>query len=156
MAEPAFETARDPREIHQRVLDVTGRALMTREFDAFSAHFHLPQQVDSFDGLILVETPERLRQLFDGICTYYRDQGVTELVRTSLEASFQRPDKINCTHESRLLRGNTLVNAPFCAFSVLIWTETGWKVSFSQYAIADAPVLNVALTGNTRSGAPTS
>ncbi|KPP92530.1 MAG: Serine/threonine protein kinase involved in cell cycle control [Rhodobacteraceae bacterium HLUCCA08] len=138
----------DPRDIHQLLLDVTGRALMAGDFDAFARHFTLPQQIDSFEGLLLVKDSDQLRVVFDGVCAHYRSHGVTEMVRTSTEAAYQGADKITCTHESRLYRGETLIHAPYSAFSVLVRTGDGWKVSFSQYAITDAPDLNAALAGH--------
>lgn len=155
-------TSDDPaRAIHDDLLAQTGAALISGDFDLFSACFLLPQTVDTFDGRKLIETIEDMREVFSSVRSYHRKRNVTDIVRRSTEASFRDDETIVAVHTSRLLSGSQLIGEALSAFSIIKRTSDGWKVASSQYAVLDDPALSAALIGpqayeaSNRSGTPT-
>ncbi|MEL7211591.1 MAG: hypothetical protein AAGK92_02945 [Pseudomonadota bacterium] len=136
-----------PKDISNDLLERTGAAMLSGDFDAFADCFELPQEMDTFHGRNLVETREDLRAIFDAVRQYYRSMGVTGMARHCVEAAYVDPDTVQATHQSRLLAGAELVLTPYPALSVLKQRGGVWRVASCQYAISDAPDLNDALAG---------
>jgi hypothetical protein len=137
------------------LLEQTGNALVSGDFEKFVKYFHLPQEMETFEGLNLVSTPAELRKVFDAIRLMFQREGITQLVRHIVEARYTDENTIKSTHETRLLNGTTLVQQPFPTFSTLSRRE-GWQVKSAQYAIADSPQYNAALLGRTKPRDPNS
>ena len=135
------------RDVSEHLLERTGRAIMAGDFAGFAACFALPQEIDTFVGPRKIETLEELEATFKDVGRHYRSLGVTQLVRHCVDARFRDEDTVESTHETRLLNGDILAQAPFPVFSILKRTDEGWKIASGQYAIADAPAHNAALNG---------
>lgn len=126
-------------DVSEYLLEKTGRALMTRDAPLFRSCMSLPQYIETFEGRVLCETPQYLDQIFYSVVDYLRKGGVTELVRHCVAAEFRDPNTVEATHEARLLAGTQVIQPAYPVFSVLKRFEDGWKITYSMYAIADAP-----------------
>jgi hypothetical protein len=144
MSDRLLTTARD---VSEYLLEKTGEAMLAGDMDAFAQNFLLPQDIDTFDGRLRVDTVEEVKEVARNVRAHFMSKGVTEMVRHCIDAHFRDEKTVEATHETRLLSGTQLVQAPFPVFSVLKHTETGWKIASSQYAITDEPAHNAALTG---------
>lgn len=139
-----FKTA---HEVSEHLLERSGTAMLSGDFDTFASCFELPQEMDTFHGRNLVETRDELRTIYDSVRQLYRSHGVTDMARHCVEAVFVNADTVRATHQARLLSGTELVLGPFWAMSVLRRDGDVWRVASCQYAINDAPDLNDALAG---------
>jgi len=124
-------------EIAQNLLDKSGAALASGEFEDFLACMIVPHSVETFDGLQIIETEEDLQGVFEGVRDQLNRLGVVEPVRHILDASFNADGTISCTHETRLVANNQLVQAPFPVFSQLRKERNEWKIASGLYAIDD-------------------
>ena len=130
--------ASDPRAIHQDLLDRTGKAYATGDFDGFAACFLLPQDVATHDGTRRLETRDDLRAMFASLRAFLAERGATHLARVNVAAEFTGPDTISATHHSRLMAGDAVIQTAYPAHSILKRHDGTWKVAFSQYAVPDA------------------
>lgn len=142
----------EPLAIAQALLDKTGKALMSGDATAMAECFSLPMSMGTFNGSVTIETVAQLEERFASVRNHYRQIGVTDLVRHIIAVEQIDADTIHGSHESRLLAGNTLVQNPYTSFSVLKRIGTDWKITFSQYAIADSDKHNSALVGEPNQG----
>jgi hypothetical protein len=133
------------RNVASILLERTGDALLTGDFELFHPCFLLPQEVQTFEGRRMIKNKEDLRQLFDGVRAFHRKSNITQLVRNCVEASFLDPDTISSTHESRLLRGAELIERPYPVHSILKRVGMDWQIVSSEYAVPDIPDLVEAL-----------
>ena len=92
-------------------------------------------------------TPQDGRETFKAVCAHNAELGVTDMVRHVLEASFQDEDTIVTTHETRLVRGDVLIQKPYPVFSIVKRIGEKWKITYSQYAIVDTDSFNKTLMG---------
>lgn len=141
---PNFTTAKD---VSENLLDRTGKALMSGDFDLFASCFVLPHVIETFQGRRTVETVDDLKKVFDGVTAYFRQKNVTELARHCVEAEFRDDDTIVATHMSRVVSGARLVQKPYPVLSVLRKIGENWIISDSMYAIEDQPAHAKALSG---------
>lgn len=142
--EPLFSA----KDVSDDLLERTGAGLMTGDFSSFVSCFNVPCFVETFEGKRFLNSKCDIRTVFDNVRNYYKAQGVTDLVRECISAEYKALDTIYNTHITRLLKHNdVLFRRPFPVFSILRKFEDGWKVTYSQYAIDDAPKHNKALSG---------
>lgn len=146
MHDQVFKSAKD---VSNYLLDVTGRAMMANDFAMFATCFHLPHELETFDGTHVMTSEAELRATFDAVHEHFKSLGVTQLVRNCISAEFVAPDKVHATHQTFLMAGDRLRQEPFPSFSILRNFAGHWKVTHSQYAISDAPAHNRALTDPT-------
>lgn len=137
----------DPRDVSEALLEKTGAALMSGDFETFQACFILPQEMETFEGLQRIETTAQLRKIYDAVRRYHARLAVTYMARNCLEAEYRDDDTVEATHETRLLSGQRLIQRPFPVFSVLKRVDGVWHVASTKYAIVDAPELSQALKG---------
>lgn len=141
----------DAKAISQEVLDITGAALLSGDFDAFAACFSLPHEIETFEGTMTIKTMAELHERFDKVRGYFKANAVTDIVRHVMEADFVDAETIQHSHQTRVLSGPILVQAPYPSLSIMSQIDGRWRVTSSQYAIADAPDLNTALCGESNS-----
>lgn len=127
----------EANSIATALLQKTRLEIFGGDYDTWMASFALPQQVQTFDGERELQTLEDLKSLYYTLSAHFTRRGITDVVRHVIAAEFRSPDVIHSTHESRLMRGALLVDAPYVAYSVLRKAATGWQVADSTYAIAD-------------------
>jgi len=129
-----FATAKD---VSEHLLQRSGDALMTGDFDTFLTCFLLPQKLGTFDGLREVATQEDVREVFDNVRAHFHANHVTDMVRQCVDARFRTPDEVAATHVSRLLSGTTLLYEPYPVFSILKRRHGVWQVAHSEYAMSE-------------------
>lgn len=134
-------------EISNRLLRQTGDALLSGDFERFQACFTLPFEVDTCRGRNTITTAEELGATFRKVCQHYRMLNVTDLVRHCDEAKFGGPRTIAAKHTSRLLSGSFLVREAMSAYSVLRWSDAGWRIQSTRYALRDDVGFSSALIG---------
>lgn len=134
-------------EIADELLFRTGKALIAGDFEGFHSCFGLPHVIETEGARRILRTSDDLRCVFDDVVRYYADQGVTDLVRTVVEARFIDSDTIGSTHVARLLQaGGSLLRKPFPVYSIIRrHGHLDWKVMSSVYAILDCAAHNAAL-----------
>ncbi|MEQ6248775.1 hypothetical protein ABMC89_07790 [Sulfitobacter sp. HNIBRBA3233] len=145
-----METAKD---VSQRLLEITGTALLSGDFDRFMSCFHLPHCIETSDRKAVLETRDQMRAVFDRVVCDYRRKGVTDLVRVCDVAEFRGSDRIEATHTTHMMAGNYRVQDPFPAFCVIARVDGDWKLSASQYAVDNNTTVGRALH-NTDIGVP--
>lgn len=122
-------------DIAQALLEVTGNALMSEDFAAFAAVFHVPQVMTTMAGPIQMETIDDMRRAFDDMCQHFAAIGVTELIRNCVAAEYKTPTRIETTHVSELLHNGKRLSEPYPVFSVLEKIDGNWKVTGGEYAL---------------------
>jgi hypothetical protein len=63
-------------EVASSLLEITGKAIETGDFDTFAACFKLPQSLGTMDGIRKLTTRDDIRQVFDGVRRRYREMGL--------------------------------------------------------------------------------
>ena len=129
------------------MLETTGRALMTGDFELFAGCFAYPQELQTFIGRRILRTEEDLNDVFRAVRTHYMKLGVTELVRTCVEAAYKDDNTIEAVHETRLLSGTTIVQAAFPVMSTLRYIDGRWQVKGTTYAMPSDEDSNNSLLG---------
>ncbi len=122
-------------KIAEAILEITGDALMTGDFDAFAAVFHVPQFMATMAGPVHMETVDDMRRCFDEMHQHFKGIGVTELVRACVAAEYKSPTRIESTHVTELLQNGKRLNEPYPVFSVLEKIDGDWKVTGGEYAL---------------------
>lgn len=123
------------RDISERLLALTGQALLANDFESFARHFQLPHFIATLEHERTIETQEELCALFMRVTEDYQRRRVTDLVRFCDVAEFRTPTRIEATHTTHMMSGDQRVIDPFPTFSVLDKIDGDWKVSSSQYAV---------------------
>lgn len=141
----SMQTAQD---ISIDLLERTGAGLMSGDVSGFLSCFHVPCFVETFDGKRLLNSKLDIEDVYNSVRDYYRAHNVTDLIRECISAEFKTHETIYNTHITRLMRDDeVLFRRPFPVFSILRLLDDGWKITYSQYAIEDAPKHNKALSG---------
>lgn len=144
-AQSAFQVA-------ETLLDVTGKALLTHDFDAFAPCFALPQRMTTFGRVVLIEDRAGLQASFDEMCRAFRGMGVTALVREVLAAEYRSDSEIATTHLSHVMRHGTRLKDPYPVMSILRLTAGRWQIGTGDYALDDNSAQGRALRAGSRSG----
>ena len=122
-------------DIAEAILEITGDALLSGDFDAFAAVFHVPQVMATMAGPINMETVDDMRRAFDELHQHFKAIGVTDMVRSIVAAEYETPARIQSTHVSNLLHNGKRLNEPYPVFSVLERINGDWKVTGGEYAL---------------------
>ncbi len=129
------QTQTKPCAVSQTLLDITGKALMTHDFDPFASVFLLPHEFETFDGKSLVSTRRQLHDLFRSMCSYHDSLGVTDLIRECIAAEYKSDTTIAATHLSHLMRNGTRLTEPYPVFSTLKKINGLWMITSGKYAV---------------------
>lgn len=122
-------------EISERLLELTGKALLGNDFDSFALHFHVPHTIETPDRKTVLKTRAALEAVFDTVVQDYADRQVTKLIRFCEVAEFRGPFKVEATHISHMMCGDLRVMDPYPSFTVLEFIDGRWKATSSQYAV---------------------
>lgn len=142
-------------EIAQKALDETGAAIISGDFSAIEKAFGLPALFGTFEGETTIETVADLADRFAAVRAHHRALGVTDIVRHIIECDWHDDETIHTTYQSRLLSGNTLVQAPYNTLTNLKAFNGTWKCTSMLIAIPDSEEHNGAVLGGTRLGEDT-
>ena len=126
------------RAISQDLLDRSGQAYLTGDFDAFADCFAFPHRITTFDGTTIVPDRDALHDIFVAVRDHFAANRLTDIVRPCIDASFADADTVKATHESRYLSGYRLIQRPAVCLSTIRWLDGVWRVADGQYAIQDA------------------
>ena len=129
----------NPEAISQDLLDRSGKAYLDGDADAFVACFAFPHRIITFDAVRVVPDEQTLRDVFMRLRRHFQSQGLTDIVRPCIQATFINHDTIQATHESRYLAGTRLIQRPSVGLSTIRRYGEVWRVVDGQYAIQDAP-----------------
>lgn len=140
----------DPKAISQDLLDRSGRAYLSGDFDAFADCFALPHTVSTFESVRVIPDTAALLDVFHAMRRFFESRQVTDIVRPCILADFTDPDTIRATHETRLLAGSMLVQRPSVALSTIKRFGESWRVVDGQYAIPDSTAQVAALMAGSR------
>ena len=119
----------DAVKIAEELLDRTGRALMTGDFD-------LPH---------CAQTRDDLRDVFDSVRRYFASVGVERLDRHVVYAKAEDDKTINYVYEARLMNGDTPLKEPYLVYTTARLTQEGWQIEGSSFAIPNDRALSQAL-----------
>lgn len=118
---------------------------MSRDAGLFETCMDLPQQIETFEGRLQCESSAHLHAIFHSIVDHLRKSNVTDMARHCIAAEYRGPDIIEATHESRLLSGTQVIQPAYPVFSILRRINGLWKITYSMYAITDAPAHSQAI-----------
>lgn len=135
------------RDICERQIQATARAMLDNDFEEFAKWFALPWEFETFDASRRIETCEQFRDCFDRVHRHYRRLGATRLERRCIAADFQDHETMHSTHETRVLRGTELLLEPYPTFEVSRRVDGRWQIVKSSYAVVDQPAFVEALMG---------
>ncbi len=137
-----LSSADGSRQVAEELLQRTGEALDSGDFELFCSAFAFPNIIETFDGRRVIETKETLRDVFERTREELEHASVTDVIRHCVEVKFLDEDTIYSTHETRLMQENVLIQDPFPVFSVIRRTPEGWKGVYSSYALPDVSSFN--------------
>lgn len=140
----------DARMIARAMLDKTGEATMSQDFETYAECFKIPQTMETYAGKITIATLADLRDVFNAVVRQFDAMDVTHFERVILAAEFKGPDMVVVAHETRLMRGNYLLREPYPAYGTCEKIDGRWMITDSMYAINDINSVysNVADTNN--------
>ena len=144
---PVENIAGDPRahEIASGLLQQTGDAMMRFDFPRFAAAFHVPHEIETFEGTRVLKSQEDLARVFKAVHERLRREGVTDYVRRVIIAEFRDEDTIVSTHETRWTNGMQLLMDSYPAKTTLKCVDGSWLLYDSSYAVDVSSSFNDAL-----------
>ncbi len=148
---------RTAKDISEMLLELTGGALLSGNFETFAACFHLPHTIETPDHKRVLETRTDLRAVFDSVTDDYRRKRITRLVRICEVATFKSETRVEATHITHMMAEDQRVGDPFPNFSVLEFIDGRWQATATQYAVDKTTTVGRALSGpahHNRSGRP--
>ena len=125
----------EARRIHEELLERTGHALLTEEFESYLECFSIPLNIITLSGRKSVTSPDDLKVIFDGVSARISRFNVTHFSRNCLSAVFVGDQTIHAAHQTRMVSGSVLVGPAIPAFSVIKKIGSSWKVSDQEYAV---------------------
>lgn len=136
-------------DIAEELLYRTGRIYLTGNLEHGIDYFEFPHSIETQDGNRVVETVDDFRTVFEAVRRYFKENGITDVVRTVVSAEFIERNLIGSTHVTRLMREDQLFRAPYPAYSLLRQSGGTWRIAHSVFAIVDSPEHNAALLTGT-------
>jgi hypothetical protein len=121
--------------ICEHLLDLTRRALLEGDFDAFEQAFLLPHIHTTLDGTTFLETREDLLELHTRMTHEFARLGVDDIHRVILSAAFTGPDRIIVQTVSHHLSGGRRVNTPFPVMTELQRCGPQWRIASANYVV---------------------
>lgn len=138
----------DPHDISFDLLQRSAGPLLTGDFEAFAACFHLPHALTTPVGLRIIRTREDLRAMFDEITQFYGGKSTQTVTRKLLKADYTSDTTAVCIHENHLIGSKGLVTAPVRVFSIMHRRPRGWAVSYCEYTPGECLDFCRALVGD--------
>jgi len=146
----------DAQAISHDLLERTGIALKTRDFELFEDCFLLPHTITTFDTTYTLQTQDELRRAFFGNCDFFQKLHVTNIVRHCEMAQFEDENTVKAMHVTHLMSGQIRVKDPYPSFSVIVRMPDGWRVASSDYAVDATNGLTQVLQKIAAESGPTS
>lgn len=143
------------KEIAEFVLEETGAALLSNDFDAFVPFFYVPHTIETPDRKTILKTRSALKEVFDRVVQDYAEHNVTALMRINEHACFHGPFKIETMHVTHMMSGNLRIKDPFPSYGWLEFIDNRWQCTSSQYAVDTNTAVDLALRAATEIATPT-
>ena len=140
------------KEISEMLLELTGDALLSGNFETLAACFHLPHTIETPDHKRVLHSRRDLQTVFDSVTDDYRRKRITKLVRICEVAEFKSETRVEATHITHMMSGDQRVGDPFPNFSVLEFIDGRWQVTASQYAVDNQTTVGRAIAKTSRFG----
>lgn len=135
--------------IAEQLLNLTGEALLSRDFTAFKIHFALPLRLETVEGHRVLETDEEFWEVFDAVLTHMDETEVEDIVRTVIHAEFVDPHTISSVHIcSEIHSGGELRRPAYPVHSTLVRDGDNWRIVACLYVILDKKKHNRALVND--------
>ena len=123
-------------QVSEKLLDQTGRALMSGDVSGFLDAFTFPFELETETGKRIFNEPSGIEDVFQAVHGHLKQMRVTILARHCVAAEFRTSRQIIATHETRLISDGLLIEEPFPTFSTLVMDKTdSWKIQTSSYCI---------------------
>ena len=133
------------KQLAERMLEQTGNALLSNDFDAFAQLFCVPHTLETPDRKTTLQTRSALKEVFDRVVQDYAEHNVTALVRINEHACFHGPFKIEAMHVTHMMSGNWRIKDPIPSYGILEFIDNRWQCTSSQYAVDDNTTVGLAL-----------
>ena len=121
--------------ICEHLLDLTRRALLEGDFEAFEQAFLLPHIHTTLEGTTFLDTPEDLLELHTSMTREFARLGVDDIHRVIVSADMTGPDRIVVQTISHHLNEGRRVNTPFPVFTELARCGAQWRIASANYAV---------------------
>ncbi|WP_375256936.1 hypothetical protein [Citreimonas sp.] len=131
--------------IAQRLVEQTGAAMLSRDFDAFAAYFRLPCLVATPEGARMLEHTDELRGIFERLSAHYLGFGDVTLDRRVIEAMFDGPDLLRFSFSTTALVDGTVAEATIAAHSTAARDGDTWHITDNHALVAQDSVQNTVL-----------
>ncbi|MFK7754535.1 MAG: hypothetical protein AB8B51_18550 [Sedimentitalea sp.] len=141
------QTEQEPaKHVSERLLKITGDALMSNDVKSFASVFSLPHSITTFEAVTVLRTLDDVKKMYYNVQRHYHSIGVTDLVRYCVAAAYKSADQIEATHVAHLMQGAHRLAEPATVFSTLERIDGEWMITSSQYAIDNARGHSSAMT----------
>ena len=132
--------------IAEELLQLTGAALLSRDFHTFKSHFALPLRLETVEGHRFLTTDAEFFEVFEAVLTHLDETEVSDFVRTVIFADFVSEDIISSVHVcSEIHADGELRRSAYPVHSTLVLTGSDWKIVSCLYVILDNTNHNRAL-----------
>ncbi|MCH2075329.1 MAG: hypothetical protein MK180_00385 [Rhodobacteraceae bacterium] len=138
----------DPRgkAIVDRVLEEVGETVADRDFVAFAAYLGLPYAVSTSERREVIEDLAGLEKMYRRSIEYLNHDGVSEMCRRTVSATFVDVATIWALVETRLVHfGSQIRREPYFVHCELYRRADKWLFTSRHYAISDDPLHMAAL-----------
>lgn len=147
-----IESDENAEVIAKDLLEITGTALLTGNFELLHSCFALPLTLNTIYGQKTLETRDELRATVEAVTRHMFETGVVDLVRTVMLSRFEDRNTITSVHICSEVNRGGIVNRPtYPVYSTLVRVDSRWRIAFCRYLIFDRLEHNLALVGDSRS-----
>ncbi|MEL6689681.1 MAG: hypothetical protein AAFP28_05115 [Pseudomonadota bacterium] len=142
------QTTSDPKAkaIVDRVLEEIGQTVSDRDFAGLACFLGLPYAVSTSERREVITERAGLEQMYRRTVQYLNHDGVSEMCRRTVSATFVDQDTIWALVETRLIHfGSQIRREPYFVHCELCCRDGKWLFTSSHYAISDDPLHMAAL-----------
>ncbi|MEM7719427.1 MAG: hypothetical protein AAF222_09490 [Pseudomonadota bacterium] len=128
------------------MIEQTGEAMRTGDFDLFMRHFAVPFVMETYEGTHLLSSRHEMKLHFDGVRRFRADNDIVASRRENISAEYYNTDTISLIHVSHLFQeGDVLFDRPYPTYSVIRKVGGTWLTHYCQYAVGDLDAFTRAL-----------
>ena len=127
--------------VARELLEVTRKAYMARDFEAFAKHVQLPNLIETSNGETTMIDHATLVSIFDEMCATFDALGVVDLHRRSTSASFVDAHTIETHYVTRHVLSDATFGAEVTGVGIIRFNGDRWLVAEHHYTTPSAPVL---------------
>ena len=125
-------------DIVEAMLRETADAIMSEDFYALNACFHIPFMVETQDAKLMIDSEVMHRELFERLVEGYKSKGVTDILRVCEAAEFITPTEIRSLHTSHVMSGTQRVEGPVSTLATTKLFGDNWRIVSAQYVAEKA------------------